>query len=190
MLILMMYVRAISFYLLVSASNDIKIACAALGGFRLHENYDYPYFKRNLALFWRSWHMTLIRFLRDYIYIPLGGNRKHVYFNILVVFLSAAFWHVTGKAFLLWGLWHGLGMCIFRYWQDFWKGVEHRNRKGLLLSLQSWSRAHSRFVGIFSTLLTFHFVALGWLPFWGGHPQGASMILRIISGNRWKLFEW
>jgi alginate O-acetyltransferase complex protein AlgI len=190
MLILMMYVRAISFYLLVSASNDFKIAFAALGGFRLHENYDDPYFKRNIALFWRSWHMTLFRFLRDYVYIPLGGNRRHVYFNILVVFLAAALWHVTSKAFLLWGLWHGLGMCFFRLWQDFWKWVERRDREDFLHSLQRWSRAHSRFVGVFSTLLTFHFVALGWLPFWGGHPQGASMILRIVSGNRWKLFEW
>jgi alginate O-acetyltransferase complex protein AlgI len=184
-----MYARAIGFYLFVSAANDLTIGCCTLAGYPLHENFDYPYFRRNLALFWRTWHMTLVRFLRDYVYLPLGGNRRRVYLNYLIVFLAIAMWHVVSPAFLLWGLWHGLGMCVLRLWQKYWSRIETREG-GTLRSLQLWSRAHPSLTGLVSGLVTFHYVALGWLPFWGGHPQGLSMILRILSGNNWKLFEW
>ncbi len=185
-----MYLRAITFYLLVSGANDLTIACSALGGFRISENYNYPYFRRNLAEFWRTWHMTLTNFLRDYLYIPLGGNRKHVYLNYLIVFLVIAFWHVTSMAFLIWGLWHGLGLCFLKLWRDFWKKVEQKDRPGFLRALQKTVRRFPRLSYGLSMLFTFHYVALSWLPFWGGHPQGLSMILRLISGNHWYLFEW
>ncbi len=185
-----MYARSIGWYLIASAANDFTIACCAIAGYKIHENYDYPYFKRNLAEFWRSWHITFIRFLRDYIYIPLGGNRRHVSLNYLIVFMAAAMWHVTGKAFVLWGLWHGIGMCVLRLWQNFWKRVDDQKVPGTLWSWQLWARRHPTLIRVASTLLTFHFVALGWLPFFGGHPQGLSMFLRLISGNRWKMFEW
>lgn len=185
-----MYARAIGFYLFVSAANDLTIACCAIAGYRIHENYDYPYFRRNLALFWRSWHMTLVRFIRDYIYIPLGGNRRHVYLNYLIIFFAIAMWHVTSKAFIIWGLWHGVGMCALRAWQNFWKKVEARNPSDPFRSCQLWARRHPSTIRIVSTIFTFHYVALGWLPFWGGHPQGLGMIVRILTGNHWKLFEW
>ena len=134
--------------------------------------------------------MTLVRFLRDYLYIPLGGNRRHVYLNYLLIFMAIALWYVTGSAFVIWGLWHGLGMCALRLWQNLWKKVGLQKVPGTFCSLQRWAGRHPLTVRISSTLFTFHFVALGWLPFWGGHPQGLSMILRILSGNRWRLFEW
>ena len=190
MLVWGMYARAIGFYLFVSAANDLTIACSAIAGYRINENYDYPYFKRNLAQFWRSWHMTLVRFLRDYVYLPLGGNRRHVFLNYLVIFLGVALWHVTSTAFVIWGLWHGLGMCLLKKWQDFWASVEEANRPGLVNSLQKWARRHPKMVTAVSTLVTFHFVALGWLPFWGGHPQGVGMAVRLLTGNHLTLFEW
>ena len=185
-----MYARAISFYLFVSAANDLTIACSALAGYQISENFHYPYFQKNLAQFWRRWHMTLVRFLRDYIYIPLGGNRCHILLNYLIVFMAIALWHVTSVAFVVWGLWHGLGMCFLKVWQNFWKRIESQKGPGPFWNLQVWGRSHPRFVQVVSTLFTFHYVALGWLPFWGGHPQGLSMILRLISGNHWKLFVW
>jgi alginate O-acetyltransferase complex protein AlgI len=184
-----MYARSIGWYLIASAANDFTIGCSALAGYKISENYDYPYFRRNLAQFWRTFHMTLVRFMRDYLYIPLGGNRRHIYLNYLIVFMAIALWHVTGKAFVIWGLWHGIGMCVLRFWQNFWLRVEGRE-KGRLRSLQRWSRAHPRLMHFLGAVVTFHYVSLGWLPFFGGHPQGLSMILRIVSGNRWKLFEW
>ncbi|GEM_PF-2002364 len=185
-----MYVRAFGFYLMVSACNDLSIACCALAGYKIHENYNFPYFRRNLAEFWRNWHMTLLRFLRDYVYIPMGGNRKHVYFNTLVIFLFIALWHVTSPAFLLWGLWHGVGMCFLIFWKKFWKRVEENPSEIFLKKLQRGSHRYPKITYGLSMLFTFHFVALGWLPFWGGYPQGASMILRLLSGNHFTLFEW
>jgi len=179
-LVIGMYVRAISFYLFASAANDFTISCCGLAGYKVHENFDSPYFKRNLAQFWRAWHMTLTRFARDYIYIPLGGNKKHIYWNYLIVFMFIALWHVTSPAFVIWGLWHGVGLCVLKLWQDFWQ-----KRGG-----SSFSKKFPRITAFCSGLFTFHYVALGWLPFWGGHPQGLSMILRILSGNHWKLFVW
>ncbi len=184
-----LYARAFGFYLFVSAANDLTIACCALAGYRISENYDYPYFRKNLAEFWRTWHMTLTRFTRDYLYIPLGGKKRHIYRNYAIVFLAIAMWHVTSWAFLIWGLWHGLGMCFLKMWQDFWKRVEAKDG-GPLRNLQLWGRSHPRMVTMLSVLVTFHYVALGWLPFWGGHPQGLSMLLRILSGNHWTLFIW
>jgi D-alanyl-lipoteichoic acid acyltransferase DltB (MBOAT superfamily) len=185
-----MYARAISFYILASAYNDLTIGGCALAGYRISENYDYPYFQRNLAEFWRRWHMTLVRFLKDYVYIPLGGNRNHVYRNTLIVFLAIALWHRVTPAFVFWGLWHGLGMCALRGWQNFWKGVEGRTEPSFFGTLQDWARRYPAAVRIASTLFTFHFVALGWLPFWGGCPQGVSVLLRIVSGNRWWIQPW
>lgn len=185
-----MYVRAFSFYLRVSSYNDLTIACCALAGYKIHENYDFSYFRRNLAEFWRTWHMTLMNILRNYIYIPLGGNRRHVYFNYLVIFMFVAMWHVSSKAFVVWGLWHAIGMCLLRLWRNFWKRVETSDENGVFKRLQGLSRQFPRASYALSMLFTFHFVALGWLPFWGGHPQGLSMILRILSGDRITLFLW
>lgn len=185
-----MYARAISFYLLVSACNDLSIASCRLGGFKVPENYNFPYFRRNLAEFWRNWHMSLMRILREYIYIPLGGNRRHVYFNYLLIFMLVAMWHVTSEAFVIWGLMHGLGMCVFRGWKQFWKRVEENPAETFLKKLQNISRRFPKITYVFSMLITFHFVAFAWLPFWGGHPQGLSMILRLLSGNHWHLFVW
>lgn len=185
-----MYVRAISFYLLVSACNDLSIACCRLGGFKVPENYNYPYFRRNLAEFWRNWHMSLMNILREYIYIPLGGNRKHLYFNYFILFMFVAMWHVTSEAFVIWGLMHAFGMSFLRLWKNFWKRVENFPEGNFLKSAQGMARKFPKITYGISMLITFHFVALAWLPFWGGHPQGLSMILRLLTGNHVALFLW
>lgn len=175
------YFLSIWFYLLVSAANDLTIAACGLAGFKISENYHFPYFKRNLSLFWRSWHMTLTRFCRDYLYIPLGGNQRHTRRNVLIVFLAIALWHVVSPAFVIWGLWHGLGMVVLLQWRKFCATQP---------ILGHLSQSYPRLTYATSMLVTFHFVAIGWLPFWGGHPQGVSYFLRLISGNQWYLFVW
>ncbi|MFO1462994.1 MAG: MBOAT family O-acyltransferase [bacterium] len=182
-LLKILYARAISFYLIASGANDLTLMVSKALGIPLPENYDYPYFQRNLAHFWRRWHMTLTACLRDYVYEPLGGKRKHQYRNYLITFLVCAFWHVCSPAFLFWGLWHGLGLCLLRAWQDFWEirvpalgpGGEGLRR------IRAAMRAQPSLGKALSGLLTFHFVALGWLPFWGGHPQGTTALLRLVG---------
>jgi alginate O-acetyltransferase complex protein AlgI len=89
--------------------TDMAIGLAALFGFRLPENFNYPYIARTIGDFWRRWHITLCAWMRDYLYIPLGGNRTgNVYVNLGVVFLISGLWHGASWHFIAWGMWHGV----------------------------------------------------------------------------------
>lgn len=99
-------------YLDFSAYSDMAIGMGLMVGFHFKENFDYPYTSKSVTEFWRRWHISLGSFFRDYVYIPLGGNRKgtvRTYFNILVVWLLTGLWHGASWNFVLWGLF----FCIF-----------------------------------------------------------------------------
>ncbi|MBR4286441.1 MAG: MBOAT family protein [Clostridia bacterium] len=99
-------------YLDFSAYSDMAIGMGLMVGFHFKENFDYPYTAKSVTDFWRRWHISLGSFFRDYVYIPLGGNRKgavRTYFNILVVWLLTGLWHGASWNFVLWGLF----FCIF-----------------------------------------------------------------------------
>lgn len=105
-----------------SGYTDMAIGAALLFNIILPENFRSPYKATSVQDFWRRWHMTLSRFLRDYIYIPLGGNRKNVWrtdLNVILVFLIGGLWHGAGWTFVLWGFLHGLGYLIQRIWKQF-----------------------------------------------------------------------
>jgi alginate O-acetyltransferase complex protein AlgI len=100
--------------------SNMAIGIGSLFGFKLTENFNLPYTALSIGEFWEKWHMSLTGWLRQYIYFPLGGNRKGVlrtYLNIAVVFLVSGIWHGVGWNFVLWGLWHGLFMII-----EKWRG--------------------------------------------------------------------
>ncbi len=90
-----------------SGYSDMAIGLGSIFGFKFPENFNYPYISRSVSEFWRRWHMTLGSFFRDYVYIPLGGNRRHVYFNLLVVWFLTGLWHGASWNFILWGLYNG-----------------------------------------------------------------------------------
>ena len=99
-------------YLDFSAYSDMAIGMGLMVGFHFKENFDYPYTSKSVTEFWRRWHISLGSFFRDYVYIPLGGNRKgtvRTYFNILVVWLLTGLWHGASWNFVLWGLF----FCFF-----------------------------------------------------------------------------
>lgn len=99
-----------------SGYTDMALGIGKLFGFDFTENFNYPYISTSITEFWRRWHISLSNWFRDYLYIPLGGNRKgNVYFNLIVVFLATGIWHGAAWGFLVWGLWHGLFMLIERY---------------------------------------------------------------------------
>jgi alginate O-acetyltransferase complex protein AlgI len=97
-----------------SGYTDMAIGIGRIFGFELMENFNYPYISRSIREFWRRWHITLSKWLRDYLYIPLGGNKSHVILNLIVVFLICGIWHGAAWTFVVWGLWHGLFMVIER----------------------------------------------------------------------------
>ena len=101
-----------------SGYSDMAIGLGKIFGFDFLENFNYPYISRSITEFWRRWHISLSSWFRDYLYIPLGGNRRgNVYVNLLIVFLATGIWHGAEWSFLIWGLWHGLFMLIERYFR-------------------------------------------------------------------------
>jgi alginate O-acetyltransferase complex protein AlgI len=97
-----------------SGYTDMAIGISRIFGFELLENFNYPYISRSIQEFWRRWHITLSRWLKNYLYIPLGGNKIHTSINILVVFLICGIWHGASWTFVVWGLWYGIFLVIER----------------------------------------------------------------------------
>ncbi len=146
-----------------SGYADMAIGAALLFNIRLPVNFNSPYKALDIRGFWQRWHMTLSRFLREYIYIPLGGNRKgslNTYVNILVTFLLAGLWHGAGWTFVFWGLLHGMALVIHRAW------------KGIGFTLPK----------IVAWFITFNFVNISWIFFRAKEWQDAIKILEGMSG--------
>ena len=114
--VLFFWVYAIAFCLHIyfdfSGYSDMAIGLGKIFGFHFLENFNYPYISRSATEFWRRWHMSLGGFFRDYVYIPLGGNRKHQYLNLFIVWFLTGFWHGASWNFIMWGLWFGALIII------------------------------------------------------------------------------
>jgi D-alanyl-lipoteichoic acid acyltransferase DltB (MBOAT superfamily) len=151
-----------------SGYADMAIGLGRMFGVRLPANFDSPYKARNLAEFWRCWHMTLSRFLRDYLYIPLGGNRRgraRRYLNLMLTMLLGGLWHGAGWTFVVWGGLHGAFLALNHAWQGYWK-----DRRGIG---PFWLRAFS------ARLLTFLLLVVAWVFFRAESFDGA---VRILDG--------
>lgn len=137
-----------------SGYSDMAIGLSFMFGIRLPLNFNSPYQATSIVDFWRRWHMTLSRFLRDYLYIPLGGNRHgplRRYGNLLITMLLGGLWHGAGISFVLWGLIHGLLLCL----NHLWAGV--RARIGL-----------PQMPKVLAIAVTFIGVMFAWVPFRAG----------------------
>ena len=115
------FAYGIKIYADFSGYSDIAIGSARLFGIRVPENFDWPYGRRNIQRFWQCWHISLTRWLIDYVYIPLGGSRvshPRIYMNLIAVMLISGLWHGAGLNFIAWGLWHGLLLAGHRLWRQ------------------------------------------------------------------------
>lgn len=111
---LAMIAYSLQIYFDFSAYSDMAIGLGKMLGFELPENFRFPYVARSIREFWQRWHITLSTWFRDYLYVPLGGNRHHLYRNLLLVFVLCGFWHGASWNFLIWGLFHGLFLVLER----------------------------------------------------------------------------
>jgi D-alanyl-lipoteichoic acid acyltransferase DltB (MBOAT superfamily) len=184
------YGYAVQIYADFSGYTDIAIGVALLLGFKFPENFNAPYTARSLQDFWRRWHMTLSRWLRDYVYIPLGGSRgdkRRTYRNVMITMLLGGLWHGAAWTFVFWGLLHGTGLAVGR-----WRR-ERRVAAGLPAVLDRTPDRVLQRVG------TFHLVCLGWLFFradslatafqlltrmltaWGPAPLVTPLLILVIA---------
>ncbi len=116
-----------------SGYSDIAIGLAKMFGFTFMENFNYPYISQSITEFWRRWHISLSSWFRDYVYIPLGGNRKgqlRTIINLFAIFLLCGFWHGASWNFIVWGIWHGYFLMIERLWvgdflEKLWRPIRH-----------------------------------------------------------------
>lgn len=108
----------IQIYFDFSGYSDMAIGLGRMFGFEFVENFNYPYISKSIAEYWRRWHISLSTWFKDYLYIPLGGNRRgNVYFNLFIIFLATGIWHGAAWGYLIWGVWHGIFSLIERYFK-------------------------------------------------------------------------
>ncbi|HEY9101086.1 MBOAT family O-acyltransferase [Chitinimonas sp.] len=164
--------RFLQTYLDFSGYTDMAIGTARLFGIRLMENFRAPLLKPNLAEFWRTWHISLSSFARDYVYLPTLGRWRHPTWALLLTMLSIGLWHSGNAGWLLWGLHHGLGLVVLSRWQQW---AQARPRLRQLRATTGWRIA--------GTLATWVYVSLGYAltvyPESWLHAPG--LYLRIVS---------
>src|SRR5690606_32429791 len=110
--------------------TDIAIGSALVLGVRFPLNFDSPYKAHNIVDFWRRWHISLSTWLRDYLYIPLGGNRKgrgRTYLHLLITMVLGGLWHGAAWTFVMWGFLHGAALALNKWYQE-WVGRARRSR--------------------------------------------------------------
>ena len=152
-----------------SGYSDMAIGISAIMGFRLTKNFDFPYKSRNLTDFWRRWHISLSTWLRDYVYIPLGGNRRgtlHTYVNNFLTMLVGGLWHGAAWKFIIWGGMHGVGLIV------------HKALRPWLVKIpDTWP------VKAASWTLTMAYVSFLFIFFRAASFEDAWLIIRNIFGN-------
>ena len=168
------YAYALQIYCDFSGYSDMAIGIALLLGFHFPKNFDAPYKSATITEFWRRWHISLSSWLRDYLYISLGGNRKgrvRTYVNLLLTMLLGGLWHGAAVRFILWGGLHGAALALHKIWMAAVPGAK-----------ADGSQMHrlSRIGGI---LLTFNLVCFGWLMFRAESMQTVSLMLHQIFHN-------
>lgn len=168
------YGYALQIYCDFSGYSDMAIGIALLLGFRFPKNFDAPYKSATITEFWRRWHISLSSWLRDYLYISLGGNRKgklRTYLNLLITMVLGGLWHGAAVRFVLWGALHGVALALHKMW----------------LAIIPWAKKNGEEMNpisrVFGWFITFHIVCLGWLLFRAEDMQTVQIMFQQIANN-------
>lgn len=166
------YGYALQIYCDFSGYSDMAIGIALLLGFHFNINFDSPYKSASITEFWRRWHISLSGWLRDYLYISLGGNRKgkiRQYFNLIITMFLGGLWHGASWNFILWGMLHGIALAVHKMWMGLWKMKASDPVRGL-----------RRVVGV---VITFHFVCFCWIFFRNVEFSNSMTMIHQIYAN-------
>lgn len=146
-----------------SGYSDMAIGIGKMIGFKFPENFDNPYTSKSITEFWRRWHMTLGNWMKNYLYIPLGGNKveskKRLYFNLWLVFILSGFWHGAAWTFIIWGIYHGMWLVLERVFLN---------------------KFYTKIGGFASTLICFLLVAIGWVFFRAEKVTDALVLVKKL----------
>jgi alginate O-acetyltransferase complex protein AlgI len=165
--LLSVYGYGLQIYCDFSGYTDIAIGVGLLLGFRLPFNFNSPYKATGVADFWRRWHISLSRWLRDYLYISLGGNRKGTLrtgINLLITMTLGGLWHGASGRFVIWGVMHGLGLIVNKIWGSLFPSPQRKRKIVTLLQI----------------ILTFNFVSFTWIFFRAESNSDAMLMIRKI----------
>ncbi|HEB42090.1 MAG TPA: MBOAT family protein [Candidatus Dependentiae bacterium] len=158
---------SIQIYCDFAGYSDMAIGAGKIMGYDLNTNFDFPYLSKSIREFWRRWHISLSTWIRDYLYIPLGGSRKgHVrtYINIMVSMLLCGLWHGAAWTFVFWGGLHGVSLAVSRIWSNFRKTGDRGETYSSVAALSKWA-------------LTMFVVIIGWVFFRSQDFQHAFIVL-------------
>ena len=147
----------------------MAIGCAKCLGYDLNRNFNIPYISKNISVFWKRWHISLSTWLMEYLYIPLGGNRKgkfRTYINLIITMLLGGLWHGANWTFVVWGGMHGIALCVHKLWMSL-RGYD-KNHKGTPLG------------NLLSSIVTYAFVTFCFIFFRAETFTTASTIIRGI----------
>ncbi|MEX0664972.1 MAG: MBOAT family protein [Acidimicrobiia bacterium] len=171
------YAYAVQIYADFSGYTDIAIGLALLLGFKFPQNFDSPYTAESIQDFWRRWHMTLSRWLRDYLYVPLGGNRRgglRTYRNLMLTMVIGGLWHGAAWTFIAWGAIHGLFLCVDHY----------RHARHIALGLPDLPDTLRR--RVLRRVVTFQIVCFAWIFFRAESFENAGDVIgRIFTPAHW-----
>lgn len=185
---IILYIGAIFYslqlYLDFSGCVDICRGISRILNIELINNFNRPYFSMSIKEFWSKWHISLSNWLKDYIYIPLGGNRKgklKKYLNIIITFLVSGIWHGAGFSFIFWGFLHGLYQII----GDFTKNIRLKIKKLIKVEENSFSDK------VYKTIITFNLVTFAWIFFRSPSFLSALNYIKnmFVSADLWVLFD-
>ncbi len=174
--LLAVYAYSWNIYFNFSGYTDLVTGIALFLGFRLPVNFNAPYLAANLKEFWGRWHISLSCFIRDFIYIPLGGSRKglvRTQINVLIAMVISGLWHGAASTFLVWGGLHGLGMIVLNLVQRVLPAHENPLKTDIFI------------IRNFSRFMCFHFVCLAWIFFRSDGLDNALLMLHQISILQW-----
>jgi len=197
LLLLWLLAYGFKIYFDFSAYSDIAIGSGRLFGIKIPENFSWPYWRTNIADFWRSWHISLYKWLVEYVFIPIGGSRGTLLFvcrNTLIVMMVSGIWHGAGLNFVVWGLWHGallVGHRLWTVWREkrahaaFSESVLSRdNPMGAVptITAKGVTSSTSLPLRIAGWALTFTLVNLGWAFFAMDLPTATFYFQRLLGG--------
>ncbi|MBS5794015.1 MAG: MBOAT family protein [Clostridiales bacterium] len=167
---------AIQLYCDFSGYSDIAIGCAKLFNINLMENFKSPYFSKSIKEFWTRWHISLSTWFKDYLYIPLGGNRKGIirtYFNLMITFLVSGIWHGANWTFILWGGLNGFYQIVGDLKNRFLKSINFNIKNKYI----------NRFFNIFRTLITFSLICFSLIFFRANTVKDAFYIINNLFSD-------